>query len=159
MLHNKNGNAQPFANATGIFSPTCNTAHHDSHSTLHWIVDSGATDHISRLTPKHNTHIGTQHDFVGLPNGEHVAIESIGSALLTPDLSLNGKKLNKFHVNLLSVSKLTRALNCMVTFYPDFCVVQDVETKRMIGLGKHFDGLYYLTPQQNPHLANHIDRT
>ncbi|CAL9006318.1 unnamed protein product [Prunus brigantina] len=160
MLHNENGNAQPFANATGIFSPTCNTAHHDSHSTLHWIVDSGAIDHISRLTPTHSTHIGTQHDFVGLPNGEHVAIESTGYMRLTPDLSLDGVlHVPKFRVNLLSVSKLTRALNCMVTFYPDFCVVQDVETKRMIGLGKHFDGLYYLTPQQNPHLANHIHRT
>lgn len=62
----------------------------------------------------------------------------------------------KFHVNLLSVSKLTRALRCIVTFYPDFCVVQDMDMKRVIGLGKHFDGLYYLTPRQNPHLANHI---
>ncbi|XP_020419536.1 uncharacterized protein LOC109949182 [Prunus persica] len=113
MLHNKNGNAQSFA------------------------CDSGATDHISRLTPTHYTHIGTQHDFVGLPNGEHVAIESIGSVRLTPYLSLDGVlHVSKFRVNLLS----------------------DVETKRMIGLGKHFDGLYYLTPQQNPHLAHHIHR-
>ena len=32
----------------------------------------------------------------------------------------------KFRANLLSVSKLTQALKCNVTFYPDICVVQDV---------------------------------
>jgi hypothetical protein len=47
----------------------------------------------------------------------------------------------------------------MVTFYPDFCIVQDMDPKRMIGMGKHFDGLYYLTPGQNPYLANHIYHT
>jgi hypothetical protein len=47
----------------------------------------------------------------------------------------------------------------MVTFYPDFCIVQDMDTKRMIGMGKYFDGLYYLIPGQNPYLANHIHHT
>ncbi|CAL9004475.1 unnamed protein product, partial [Prunus brigantina] len=36
---------------------------------------------------------------------------------------------------------------------------QDMDTRRVIGLGKHFDGLYYLTPRQNPHLTNHIHHT
>ena len=79
---------------------------------------------------------------------------------MTPDLPLDGVlHVPQFGVNLLFVSKLTGALNCIVIFFLDFCIVQDVETKRMIGLGKHFDGLYYLTPQQNPHLAGHIHRT
>lgn len=79
MLHNKNGNAQPFVNVTCIFSPSCNIAQHDAHSTLHWIVDCGAINHISCLTPTHNHNVGTQRDFVGLPHGGQVAIESIGS--------------------------------------------------------------------------------
>ena len=33
-----------------------------------------------------------------------------------------------------------------------------MDTKRMIGLGKQFNGLYYLTPSQNPHLTNHVSR-
>ena len=37
--------------------------------------------------------------------------------------------------------------------------MQDMDPKRMIGMGKHFDGLYYLTPGQNPYLANHIYHT
>ncbi|CAL9000181.1 unnamed protein product [Prunus brigantina] len=158
MLRNKKGNTQPLAHATGIITPTCNIAHHDPHSTLYWIVDSGATDHISHMPPTHN-HTATHHEFVGLPNGEQAAICNTGSIKLSSDLSLDGVlHVPKFRVNLLSVSKLTRALRCIVIFSPDFCVVQDVDTKKTIGLGKHFDGLYYLMPTQNPHLASHVRR-
>ncbi|CAL9028584.1 unnamed protein product, partial [Prunus brigantina] len=159
MIRNKKGNGQLVANATGIITPTCHIAQHESHSKLYWIVDSGATDHISHSPPTHN-HTTTHHEFVGLPNGEQAEIHNIGSIKLSKDLSLDGVlHVPKFHVNLLSVSKLTRALHCVVTFYPDFCVVQDVDTKKTIGLGKHFDGLYYLTPAQNPHLISHVRRT
>ena len=49
-----------------------------------------------------------------------------------------------FKVNLMSVSRLTRDLNCSMTFFPHWCVLQDLATRRMIGLGKQRDGLYYL---------------
>ncbi|KAI5321488.1 hypothetical protein L3X38_030559 [Prunus dulcis] len=133
MLCNKKGNSQPLAHATGIITPTCNITQHDPHSTLYWIVDSGATDHISHSAPTHNQ-TATHHEFVSLPNGEQTAIRNIGSMNLSPDLSLDGVlHVQKFCVNLLS----------------------DVDTKKTIGLGKHFDGLYYLTPTQNPYLATH----
>lgn len=139
--------------------PNSNDMQHDSHSTLYWIVDSGATDHISHLTPTHNN-IKASHDFIGLPNGGHAAIESIGSIKLSKYLSLDGVLyVPKFLMNLISMSKLTRALKCIVIFYLDFYVVQDVVTKRTIGQGKYFNGLDYLTPTQNPHLANHITHT
>lgn len=156
LLRNKNGNDQPLANATGIFTPNYDNIEHDAHSTLYWIMDSGATDHVSHLSPTHNKN-KAPHDFVGLPNGETAAIENIGSVQLSSDLSLDGVlHVPKFHVNLISVSRLTQTLNCIVIFYPDFCVVQDVDTRRTIGLGKHFNGLYYLTPTQNPRLVHHI---
>ena len=47
-------------------------------------------------------------------------------------------------VNLMSVSRLTRELNCSMTFFPHWCVLQDLATRRMIDLGKQRDGLYYL---------------
>lgn len=50
----------------------------------------------------------------------------------------------KLLFNLLSVSKLTKLLNCSVTFYPSSCVFQDLKTKRTIGGGHESDGLYYL---------------
>ena len=93
---------------------------HESHSTLYWIVDSGATYHISHLTPTHNN-IKASHDFVDFLNGGHVAIEIIGSIKLSKYLSLDGVlHVPKFRVNLISMSKLTRALKCIVIFYLDF---------------------------------------
>ena len=37
-----------------------------------------------------------------------------------------------------------------MTFYPDFYVIQDESTKKMIDMGKQYKGLYYLL---NLHVA------
>nr|DAD46832.1 TPA_asm: hypothetical protein HUJ06_016769 [Nelumbo nucifera] len=47
LLQKDNGNIQPFVNATGIPDTTCYATHSDSSTDLYWIVDSGATHHIS----------------------------------------------------------------------------------------------------------------
>ena len=49
-----------------------------------------------------------------------------------------------FKVDLISVSRLTRGLNYSITFFSYWCILQDLATRRMIGLGKQRDGLYYL---------------
>lgn len=54
-----------------------------------------------------------------------------------------------FHVpnlscNLLSISKLTKDLNCMAKFSPSNCEFQDLCTGKKIGSAKGVDGLYYL---------------
>ena len=145
-----NGNNQSFANTIGIITSNCNTTQYGSHSTLYWIVDSGATDHISK-SPLTQNKFDTNHDFVELPDGGEAEIKSTGSIKLSHNLILDGVlHVPKFRVNLLSISKLTQALRCNVIFYPDFHVVF---TKKMIGLDKQHNGLYYLTPNQNPHLA------
>ena len=71
---------------------------------------------------------------------------SINAKIEVPDVL----HFPSFHVNLLPVSKLTKSLNCSLTFYPDFCVLQDLEMKKMIGLGKLASGLYYLTSETSP---------
>ncbi|CAL2258509.1 unnamed protein product [Prunus armeniaca] len=131
LLNNRPGNF-PLANATGIVTSTCNLSQHDPHSNIYWIMDSGASYHISCFAPTHNT-INTQHDFIGLPNGGKAEIKNIGSIKLSEALTLDG-----------------------VLHVPQF---NDVNTGRTIGLGKHFNGLYYLKATQNPHLAHHVHHT
>ncbi|KAE8708351.1 Detected protein of unknown function [Hibiscus syriacus] len=46
-----------------------------------------------------------------------------------------------FAHNLLSVSKLTNELNCTVSLYPDFCILQDLSTGKMKGIGRESRGL------------------
>lgn len=49
-----------------------------------------------------------------------------------------------FTLNLLSISHITKSLNCYVTFFPSHCVFQDMVTKKTIDLGNEMDGLYFL---------------
>lgn len=80
-----------------------------------------------------------------MPNGTQAHITCIGSIKLHPRLKLkNVLCLHGFRVNLMSVIKLTRNLNFLILFFPSFCILQDLATKKMIGLGKERDGLYYL---------------
>lgn len=51
-----------------------------------------------------------------------------------------------FQLNLLSASKVTKSSNCCVILFPDFCVLQDLATGKMIGRGKQSGGLYYMSP-------------
>ena len=65
----------------------------------------------------------------------------------TPSIPLTSVlSLPKFSFNLMSVSKLTRTLKCYISFFPDFCLFQDLMTKQIIGRGRESGGLYILDP-------------
>ena len=159
LLRKENENNQSFANFIGKFTPICNTIQHGLFLTLYWIVDSGTTDHISKSSPTHNKS-GTHCGFVKLLDGGKAEINFTRSIKLSSDLVLERVlHVPKFRVNLFLVSKLTQALRYNVKFYPDFYVVRDVVTKKTIGLGKQYNGLYYLKPSQNPHLVDNVNCT
>ena len=73
----------------------------------------------------------------------------LGSSIIfpTPSIPLSSiSSLPKFSFNLVSVSKLTRARKCYVSFFPGFCLFQDLMTKQIIGRGHESGGLYILDP-------------
>ena len=39
---------------------------------------------------------------------------------------------------------MCKSLSCVVNFSTDSCIIQDLSTKRMIGLGENLNGLYRL---------------
>ena len=49
-----------------------------------------------------------------------------------------------FPFNLLSISKLTKLLNCAAIFLSTHCIFQDLKTRKIIGGGHEAGGLYYL---------------
>ncbi|XP_073302959.1 uncharacterized protein [Primulina huaijiensis] len=147
LIRKENGNNEPLINTSG-------NNFISSHDV--WILDSGASDHVSKNRPSSNES-AAKYPTVQLPNGGHAQIKSVGTMKLCNDMSVDDVLyVPNFKVNLLSVSKLTRALNCSVTFYPDFCVLQDSTTKKMIGLGRQSSGLYYLIQNRSPHLSNTV---
>ena len=50
----------------------------------------------------------------------------------------------EFQFNLLSVAKLTKELQCCVSFFPDFFIIQDLFNGKVKGIGEERDGLYTL---------------
>ena len=65
----------------------------------------------------------------------------------TPSIPLTSVlNLLNFSFNLMFVSKLTRALKCYISFFPDFCLFQNLMTKQIIGRDRESGGLYILDP-------------
>lgn len=114
-------------------------------SSQHWILDSGATDHIVSSSKKLTCNKNGSMISVLLPNGEKTQISSTGSIPLNSHYILHDVLcIPNFKVDLMSISRLTWGLNCSVTFYPYWCILQDLVSRKVIGLGKQRKGLYYL---------------
>jgi transposase InsO family protein len=123
-----------------------NTCLHSS-SSPSWVIDSGASDHMTgNSSLLSHTSSPFSPSFVTVANGTKTPVQGKGT-VTTSDVTLSDVLyLPEFPFNLLSVHKLTLALNCSVAFYPSHCEFQDLKMKRMIGGGFVKDGLYYFQP-------------
>ncbi|XP_047266597.1 LRR receptor-like serine/threonine-protein kinase SIK1 [Capsicum annuum] len=101
------------------------------------IPQSCASDHISGNQNLFSNLIhSTTLSAVTLANGSRIAVKGIGDVQLLPSISLNSVLFApECPFNLISVSKLTKRLNCSVTFLAESVVVQDQRTGKTIGTG------------------------
>ncbi|KAJ0860142.1 putative RNA-directed DNA polymerase [Helianthus annuus] len=127
-------------------SPNANATGNVSYKNGSWVVDSGATDHITHNSLILENRTKNTHELpVTIPNGESVEVEGRGDYVLP-----SGTKINEvlyvpnFNYNLLSVSRLAKDLDCAVTFFPDFFVMQSLRSRTLIGSGRCKDGLYHM---------------
>ena len=75
-------------------------------------------------------------DSVILSDGSRTPIQDIDTAAITPTFSLLSVfYLHYFSFNLLSVSKITKILNCTVIFYPMHCIFQELGMRKTFGTG------------------------
>ena len=92
-----------------------------------WIIDSRDTNHITSHSNFFSNYTTlSSRPKVKVANSTFSSIIGQGIASITPSLTLQ----NVLHVpnlscNLLSVCKITKDLNCFVTFTPSYCVFQD----------------------------------
>uniref|UniRef100_A0A1S8ADA3 Uncharacterized protein n=1 Tax=Citrus limon TaxID=2708 RepID=A0A1S8ADA3_CITLI len=110
-----------------------------------WILDSGATDHMTGNSQLFSSYIpcaGNQK--VKIANGSLATVAGKGTITISPSLVLK----NVLHVphlsyNLLSISKLTFDHNCQVIFQSSCCKFQDLTSGKMIGGAKMGGRLYF----------------
>ena len=76
---------------------------------------------------------------VTLANGLTTIVFGLGIANLGPNLSLFSVLYIPF--NLLSISRLTKILNCVAIFLSTHCIFQDLKTRKIIGGGHEASGL------------------
>ena len=119
-----------------------------SSSSSECIIDSGATNHMTCNSSLFSTFQSQPSpSTVTLADGSHSCVLGSGTIVPTPSIPLTSVlSLPNFSFNLISVSKLTRALKCYISFFPDFCLFQDLMTKQIIGRGRESRGLYILDP-------------
>ncbi|KAL2923749.1 Retrovirus-related Pol polyprotein from transposon RE2, partial [Bienertia sinuspersici] len=122
---------------------TCNLV---QTATNEWIIDSGATHHMTS-NKESMTHVCgyASRNCINFPTGETTQISGIGEVRLSNDMVLSKVMLiPSFKHSLLSVQKLSKENNCKVTFHVGYCFIQDQDTSEVKGIGRAKNGLYYL---------------
>ena len=104
-------------------------------SSSSWIIDTGATHHITDTKDWLYDIVDVLDCPVGLPNGASVVATHKGSVRLSDSIVLtNVLYVPQFCCNLLSISQLTSALSCVVQFNSSMCAIQD-PMRELIGTG------------------------
>jgi hypothetical protein len=107
-------------------------------------MDSGASHHMSLysssftfVSPSPSIPVITAYD-ISMP------LVGVGS-IVTPHLSLpNVYLILKLRLNLASIGHLCDFSDYLVIFSSFFCCVQDLQSKKLIGIGRGENGLYIL---------------
>ena len=106
-----------------------------SSSSRYWIIDSGATDHMTGDQGILSHYKPSDECFnVTLADGSTTKVLASGDTSITSSLPLSSVLyLPKFFFNLMSVSQITEVLNYCVIFFSIYCLFQDLSTRKILG--------------------------
>lgn len=111
---------------------------------IKWVLDSGASHHMTPLLFLFDKLRRIEKHFsIITPTGSAVMVETMGDISLDKNIFLKDVLfIPDFSCNLISIHRLTQDLDCTVTYDKNCCVMQDLTSKRTIGLGDLHDGVY-----------------
>ena len=121
LRHFASIDASSSANLASLPAPsTSGTTALLASSSPSWIIDSGASSHMTRTSSLLSSYHPTpSHPPITISDGQPCLVQGRGTTRVNPSLSLHHILYNLgFPVNLLSISAITRALLCTVTFFP-----------------------------------------
>ncbi|KAK2437071.1 putative mitochondrial protein [Trifolium repens] len=116
-----------------------------------WVIDSGVSDHVTGNKSLFSS-LSTSGFLPSITsaNGSQTRSQGIGTVQILPSLSVDSVLyIPGCPFNLLSVNRLTRSLDCIVTFTNSNVTLQDRCSGRTIGVGCESQGLYYLSLTSN----------
>nr|XP_016498339.1 PREDICTED: uncharacterized protein LOC107817075 [Nicotiana tabacum] len=138
QILNKGKDVEPVANSTTTRITDNTHAFMSSLVNHKWIIDTGASNHMVHslnLLDSYKELSETDKNKVYLPTGEKVIITHTGICSFFRDKKVqNILHIPEFKYNLLLVSKITKELRCMVAFFPDFCVFQELFSGKVLGI-------------------------
>ncbi|XP_074306150.1 uncharacterized protein LOC141641385 [Silene latifolia] len=147
--------SQSFSHFAGI-PLTHSYANYGSTSHTDWVIDTGASDHITLdISLMHNVVVLSHPLSVALPDGTLKPVYKTGTVYLTSEITLFDVLLiPDFQANLLSVGKLITRSKLTVTFFNNACFFQDPSSKTNVACGKRCGDLYRLRVFTNTRSCN-----
>ena len=118
-----------------------------THSSAPWILNTRASYHISGNKDLFSSlTFPTPLPTITLANGSQTIAKGISFACPLPSLPLTYVHyVPDFPFNLISISKLTCDLHCVLTFSHNSVTLQDRSTGKTIGIGHKSQGLFHLS--------------
>ena len=114
-----------------------------------WIIDTGATNHMAYNASL----ISSLHELpyispITLPDGTIKYVNKGGDVHIASVLTLKDCLLvDSFKCNLLSVSKCLKSSQYSFNFTDEYCLLQDQQSKKVVGAAKLIKGLYLLNDE------------
>jgi len=135
------------------FAFNCDSNKTNGNNFFVWLLDTGATDHISSHFQSFTSFHSIKPVLVSLPNDNTIFAFVSGTVQLTPTLILhNVLYIPDFSVNLVTVAKLISTNNCYLQFTDCVCHIVQNTSKKTIGTTSLVGGLYVIAA--GPSLAN-----
>nr|KYP44617.1 hypothetical protein KK1_033899 [Cajanus cajan] len=137
---------------SGKFPCSCGFNVSNTPFTHYWILDSGATDHMTPL-PKHFSTYSPcpSNKKISTADGTLITTAGQGDVQITPTIILkNVLHVPKLSTNLIYIQKFTKDLLCNVIFHSNSCILQDKKSGRTIGHAREWNGLYYMKNRNLP---------
>jgi hypothetical protein len=113
-----------------------------------WVLDSGASKHVagkSCVFESYNKHPPTHKGTIQTADGTKQPVVGVGTVKCTSNISLSSVlHVPAFPVNLVSLSALIDQIDCSVTLDQFGCLIQERQTRQMVGTGTRRRGLWYM---------------
>ena len=110
------------------------------------ILDFGASDHLSHKDLFSSLTITSPLPMITLTTGSQTMAKGVSSACPLPSVPLTlVLYVYDFPFNLISIGKLTRDLNCFITFSDNSVTLQDRSMGRTFGIEREFQGIFHLS--------------